>query len=450
MLTDIDWHKVLGPSLAGLEPHELSDLHAAITAHAPRAIRVSDPTDEKQLPFATKPVEWFSRGFLVEIGKRPGGYLNYPAGDYYIQDAGSMLALALCEIQPGQVVLDACSAPGGKSTGLLEQLDGTGFLVANEVIKSRVAVLQDALSNQGYDNYVVANSDLEDMSAKCESVFDCVLVDAPCTGQSMLAKGKQTLAAFSPGQIEHSSQRQARILNAASRLVRPGGRLVYSTCSFSWAENEAIISDFKCAHPHFKSISNPDLARWESESERGCYRLWPHRHPTSGSFAAALIKLDEDSKIEWPVLRQNKAKPKLVQQSAIDLPVALLPQHRLVRRKDSIYLLSDKLSEASFAFEFVGIPIAKEKSKRWEPLHALARLRSLEVASGPHASLLDSEACLYVEGQSIRQTGLKTKGWHVMTWSGRKLGWGKVSNGVVKNHFPKSIRQPAVVVETDG
>lgn len=451
MLADIDWQKVLGPSLAGLDSEELTDFHSAVLAHAPRAIRVANSQVTASLPFSTQPVDWYASGFIVDGNARPGMFIHYPAGDYYIQDAGSMLALALCEIQPGQAVLDACSAPGGKATGLLAQLDGTGFLVSNEVIKSRLPVLQDALANQGYDNYAVTHADLEELNARCDSIFDCVLVDAPCTGQSMLAKGKQTLAAFSSGQIEHSSQRQERILNAASKLVRPGGRLVYSTCSFSWDENEAIVSSFLKSHGNFQSIEIPALQPWHSDSVAGCYRLWPHRHPTSGAFAAVMLKHESDPEQTNEHSRRARRQPqhKTIKESSLGLPVRLLPQHQLYRAKDTVFLVSEHRPASLKDIGYLGIPIAKQRSSRWEPLHPLARLQCLRQQECSRVTLQDTEACLYVEGQSLRLPDLVGKGWQLIEWSGKTLGWAKVSNGVVKNHFPKSCRQQVVASRVD-
>lgn len=242
-MSDINWPYVLGPLLtsANFDAVELADLETAIGQYSSRAVRIH-PSTQAALPFETEPIPWFDRGrWLNDSQCRPGAFLNYAAGDYYIQDAGSMLALALCDAKPGQWICDTCAAPGGKSSGLLEALGGSGLVVSNEVIRSRLEILELTNARTGHSNYVVVNAEVENLADMCSDVFDCVVVDAPCTGQSMLARGKQSLAAFSAKQIQHSAARQQRILRAAAELVKPGGRLVYSTCTFAFAENEEMI-----------------------------------------------------------------------------------------------------------------------------------------------------------------------------------------------------------------
>ncbi len=270
----IDWPRVLGPVLsgqpmecliadAGLQPDEVPELESACFSYARRAIRPRPEVRDGALPFETENVPWFERGRFIKstpegLTARPGAFLQHVVGDYYIQDAGSMLAIALCDVQPGQWVCDTCAAPGGKSTALLEALDGQGLLLANEVIRSRLGILDLTLARAGYGNHLLTNLELETLGAVCDRVFDCVLVDAPCTGQTMVASGKQSLAAFSSNQIEHSSLRQQRILRAASALVKPGGRSVYSTCAFSFAENEQIVLGFLQEHSGWRHGS----AKW--------------------------------------------------------------------------------------------------------------------------------------------------------------------------------------------
>ena len=203
--TEIDWQAVLGPLYGhGVDAQELQILEQAITDRPRRAVRIAASRTLDDLPFEVEPVPWYPAGvFLSAADTRPGAYVHYAAGDYYIQDAGSMLALAVCCIQPGQFVCDTCASPGGKSNDVLQRLAGKGLLVSNEVIAARQAILGLTLSRAGFGNYLVMHQDVQVLGQHLQAGFDCVIVDAPCTGQSMIARGKQTFAAYSKSQIEH-------------------------------------------------------------------------------------------------------------------------------------------------------------------------------------------------------------------------------------------------------
>ncbi len=224
--------EVLGPLASNasgndwFDAAELSRLLDAVGQHGKRGIRIRPSQSLDSLAFETDPVPWSNVGRFMRDGNlRPGSLLQFMAGDYAIQDAASLLPISLMQLQPGQRVLDCCAAPGGKSAAILEQLAGQGGLVSNEVIASRVDTLQLTLARTGYANYVITHQSVdhlaESLSDHDEELFDCVLVDAPCTGQSLVARGKQSLSAFSEHQIAHSAARQQSILRAAVRLVRP-------------------------------------------------------------------------------------------------------------------------------------------------------------------------------------------------------------------------------------
>ncbi|RMF40795.1 MAG: hypothetical protein D6753_10900, partial [Planctomycetota bacterium] len=261
--SDVDWAPILGP-LREMDERVAASRWSAMTRavfdYAPRGLRLRPECSPDDLPFDTIPVDWFPRArWLADGSIRPGGFLQHAAADYYVQDPGSTLAVALCQIEPGQSVFDACAAPGGKSTAILEQLAGAGVLLANEVIHSRVKTLETALQRSGFANWCVMSADLERLPPVLHQRWDCVLVDAPCSGQSLVGKGRQSMSAFAARQVEHCALRQMRILEAAAGLVRPGGRLVYSTCTFSYAENEEMVGRFVESHPGWEPFRLPEL-----------------------------------------------------------------------------------------------------------------------------------------------------------------------------------------------
>lgn len=456
---EIDWQTVLGPVLdegnpGAISRGELAALSEAVGQPPPRAVRVA-PGCELQLPFETREVTWFDRGrVLVDSAVRPGGFLHHSAGCYYVQDSASLLAIALCEIQPGERVCDLCAAPGGKSTAILEELDGTGVLLCNEVIGSRMGPLTTALARTGYANYLTANQDAERLADSLAGDFDCVVVDAPCSGQSMVAKGKQSDASFSEHQVAHSAARQARILRAAARLVRPGGRLIYSTCTFAYAENEGVIADFVEQSPEWSTADGADhLSTYHSPVLEGCYRLWPHRDGCAGGFAAVLrrdaaetqeVKTWRKSRSKWKPIK--KLPDSLRSWTAADALLELDPS-RVFSTSDRLEYVSPLVEDHWIDLAYSAVPLANSKQNRWEPAYASSLLSSAALRTSESIPVDDSQAIRFVAGEPIRSTfDLASGTWCKVTWRGRPLAWGKYAGGVLKNHMPKHLRQ-AVVAE---
>lgn len=447
----IDWPSVLGPLIqesncdGGISTNELAELTQAISEHSRRAIRTRAEQDFESLPFQTEPVPWFSKGrFLSDNSIRPGAFLAYAAGDYYIQDAGSLLALGLANVQAGEWVCDTCAAPGGKASGVLESLEGSGVLIANEVIRSRLELLSLSLARTGQPNYLVTNLELESLGELCEEAFDCVIVDAPCTGQSMLARGKQSLSAFSERQIEHSAARQERILRAASYLVKPGGRLIYSTCTFSYHENEKIIEWFLDHHPDWQPLVDQRFQTWASPIQAGCYRLWPHRQGVDGAFAAALRKLDSQG--EQPVWSSRVSGSRKVVRSRfnpvkVDLPFlqSELSDDQFWQQGSELHWIDPAIPEYWIQAAWSGLEIAQQRGSDWTPSYGSAVTTLPSIAPKNSLSINDAQLANYMTGASVPVDSALV-GWSCVNWNDRKISWGKCVNSVLKNHLPKLLR----------
>ncbi|MCA9131652.1 MAG: hypothetical protein KDA45_00785 [Planctomycetales bacterium] len=460
----IDWEHVLGPILsrgeqglgAGVCAAEIPALERATFAHARRAVRPRPGLDDDELPFPTTVVPWFTGGrFLLPDGRgeaavRPGAFLQHAAGDYYIQDAGSMLALALCDVSPGQWVCDTCAAPGGKSSALLEALDGSGLLLSNEVIASRFTALPWALARAGYGNYLLTQMEVDRLQERCGPRFDRVLVDAPCSGQTMIARGKQSLAAFSRPQIEHSSARQLRILRAAAGLVKPGGRLVYSTCSYSFAENEQVVLAFLSECGGWQARSVPGLERWGSPAAAGCYRLWPHRDGCAGAFAAALQRVEDEPSLslfaQARARRRADSKHWQPRQPGREVSDWLIEREpgQWWQYRNQLHRLSAEIPVEWIPQAAGGACIAENKISRWEPCFGGAMLANSLCTAPQRLELSDDEASRYVAGEALR-CAAPYRDWCLASWRGRPLSWGKLTQKTLKNHFPKSLRQRQLI-----
>jgi 16S rRNA C967 or C1407 C5-methylase (RsmB/RsmF family) len=417
---------------------------SAIRLHAGRNI---------ELPMPAENVAWHPLGRLVPANPRPSQYLAYAAGDFFIQDAGSLLALALIDLQPDHVVCDLCAAPGGKASAILERMGSRGWLLANETIHSRLAPLEYNLARTGNDRYLVSQLDPLPLCMLAPGRFDVVLVDAPCSGQTLVGRGKQSSASFTARQVAHSAARQQRILRAASSLVREGGQLIYSTCTFAIEENEAPIEQLCHEDPHWQPDPHDALAAWESPRMRGCYRLWPHRQPTAGAFAARLRRVGPPAPPPpFPTTDQaSNNKPS----AAKHPPSFRTPRddRRTSHRHESLDqpwgtlrdVIVDTIGQRSFAWPAdvpadlralarSGPEVSYQTGKTWRPSHSLA-LRNSNHWQPDHKQTVDDAAAIrFLSGQPIPTD--TPDHWTLILWRDRPLGWLKGT----RNHLPPHAR----------
>ncbi|MFC3800996.1 RsmB/NOP family class I SAM-dependent RNA methyltransferase [Cohnella sp. GCM10012308] len=255
------------------------------------------------------PVPWAAGAYYTDETERPGKHPYYYAGLYYIQEPSAMLPAELLDPQPGQRVLDLCAAPGGKSTQLAAKMRGTGLLVTNDLATERTKALAKNIERAGISGAVVTNEAPAKLAAAFGATFDRVLVDAPCSGEGMFRKDEDMVRQWDADAPARYAAMQDDIMREAARLVAPGGRLVYSTCTFSPVENEGTIARFLAAHPDFDVVATESPAEWGFAPGRpewlspeeaaalgperaarlaGTVRLWPHRVRGEGHFAALL------------------------------------------------------------------------------------------------------------------------------------------------------------------
>lgn len=430
--------------VAGLGTHALADAEMqsfcdAILSRHWSSLRLRRDVTRDSIPFPLRPVPWYPLGFdSLEPSVRPSRSIHYAAGDFFLQDSGSMLALAACDAddppQPNQLICDLCAAPGGKASALLESIDD-GFLLANEPIKSRIAPLAYNLARTGSDRYCISSFDPELLAGRLGGIFDLVLVDAPCSGQALLGKGKQSLAAVAKTQVEHSASRARRILAAAIDLVRPGGRLVLSTCTFAEAENEAQVS-WLLEMAGVSSLPQPRLADYCSDPTGCSYRLWPHRHDCAGAFAASL-SCDREA----PAAKTERKKRKQRKDST-RLPDELAGwcDHIPKRSKVSgavIWGWPDDAPEWVESISARGPEMSYRTGQTWKPSHDLAVRRDGITGSVPSIEVDEETAFQFLSGQTIP---CHESGWCVVRYQSRPLGWVKASRGIGKNHLPTAAR----------
>jgi 16S rRNA C967 or C1407 C5-methylase (RsmB/RsmF family)/NOL1/NOP2/fmu family ribosome biogenesis protein len=430
--------------LTGLLPeHELTALEQAILSRPPKAIRLrpaaaagSAAHADRTIPFPAEPVPWYPAGRFCLDTHQPGRFLQHAAGEYFIQDAGSMLALRLLNPQPTEWIADVCAAPGGKASAILETVGpGGGFLLANEPIHGRLPPLEYTLARVGFPRFLITDRDPERLEKAWADRFDAVLVDAPCTGQALVGRSRQSEFSFSEDRVAHAAARQRRILAAAAALAAPGGRLIYSTCTFAPAENEHVIAAFLAEHPAWRVEPVADLAAWLSPLAPGGYRLYPHRDRCAGAYA---VRLRHDG-IPTPQSR-GQAAPESDSFAPLTIGDDVVGSTRAgtrIKRPRSWEEWPHDIARLVDEATARGCEIAYQPGKHWMPAHALALRRDPDWLPGSTLDLDDDSAARYLQGLTLPAGPL---GWCVATWRGHPLGWIRGNRDRCNNGLPASAR----------
>ena len=385
------------------------------------------------LPFVGAPVPWEPEGFYYDPETRPGLHVYHEAGVYYLQEASAMAPVALLDPKPGERVCDLCAAPGGKTTQIAGRMLGRGFLVCNEINPKRAKILSRNIERMGVANALVTNEHPETLASRFPGFFDRVLVDAPCSGEGMFRKEEAAVTDWSQETVQMCARRQREILDSAARLVRPGGRLVYSTCTFAPEEDEETVAAFLEAHPEF--TPEPVEAPWFVPGENASYRMWPHKLLGEGHFAAVLRKTQGESG-EVPACPGEKC-PKAWESFAKELDITL-PEGKAVSFGQSLYWAPMELPELNrLKVLRPGLELGTERKGRFEPAHALALwLKTCAVTeSFPPES---PEMKAYLHGDVVPSG---KRGWCLVQAGGYAIGWGKGDGSVLKNHYPKGLRR---------
>lgn len=385
-----------------------------------------------ELPFAEDPVPWEPMGRYYRDTARPGLHPFHEAGVYYLQEASAMSAVALLDPKPGEYICDLCAAPGGKTTQIAGRMMGEGLLLSNEINPKRAKILSRNVERLGVPNALVTNEDPRRLAERFSGFFDRVLIDAPCSGEGMFRKEEAAVADWSPEIVAMCARRQLEILGSGAEMVRPGGRLVYSTCTFSREENEETVRAFLESHPEFtpETVEAP----WFTSGENGSYRLWPHKLLGEGHFAAVLRKTGETPDRELPRKRETGKYP-IWERFAKDLDLCL-PQGDILPFGSELYLVPAEMPELrGLRVLRAGLELGQEKQGRFEPAHALA----LYLKTAKNTLELSEETVgKYLHGDVIPG---KVTGWCLVTVGGYSIGWGKGDGSVLKNHYPKGLRR---------
>jgi len=385
------------------------------------------------LDFVKEPIPWEPMGYYYDRSARPGLHPYHEAGVYYLQEASAMSAVALLEPQPGERICDLCAAPGGKTTQIAGRMGGEGFLLCNEINPKRAKILSRNIERMGVGNALVTNEHPARLAEKYSGFFDRVLIDAPCSGEGMFRKEEAAVTDWSQETVEMCARRQAEILDSGAALVRPGGRLVYSTCTFAPEENEMTIAAFLERHPEF--IPEQTDASWFDKAGEGQFRMLPHKLLGEGHFGAVLRKISGE---ETDTAEEKGVKlPKAWDAFAKELGICL-PAGKGVAFGQSLYWAPEDLpSLRGVKVLRPGLELGELKKDRFEPAHALALwLKTAENCQNLSADSQQIQA--YMHGDVVASG---QRGWCLVTVDGYSIGWGKGDGKVLKNHYPKGLRR---------
>ena len=399
-------------------------------------------------------VPWAKGCYFVEGDARPGLSPLHEGGLFYLQEPSALSAVSVLAPQPGERVLDLCAAPGGKSTQIAGLMQGRGLLVCNEPVPSRAQILSRNVERMGVRNAIVTSAMPAQLAPRFPAFFDRILVDAPCSGEGMFRRQPEARDEWSAGSPRGCADRQLEILEAAAKMLAPGGALVYSTCTFNDTENEGVLARFTAAHPEFalEAFELPGLP----SGSRGYVHLYPHEIRGEGHFVSLLRKAPDA-----PGAPENEEKPrravkpargrgeqaKKAQQPAIAVPEDVLAPgvsfDRLHAAGGSLWALPEGLDDLSrldgLRVLRTGLLLAHAEGKRVEPDHALAMaLTPCEAART--AELDEAQALAYQAGETLELGDLEP-GYTLLTLRGVSLGFGKQAGGVMKNHYPKGLRR---------
>jgi len=373
-------------------------------------------------------------------GWRPGKSPYFLCGLYYIQEPAAMMTAESLPIDPSDIVLDMCAAPGGKSCRTASRLSDNGLLIANDIDPLRAKILSGNVERFGLTNTIVTNVDPAKFPERFNGCFDKIMLDAPCSGEGMLRSKALAEATWSPEKVDQCAAIQTRLIDTAVRLLKPGGLLMYATCTYETKENEDIIR---------YALSHHDLSPMPLEHHEGmdagidmpeAVRLYPHRFIGEGQFYCLLQKnsgTEGTLKTAQPVIAKKETR--LVQDFYKSALNVRMPQ-RLHVNKNHVYAWPN-VSPDTKGLKVLrnGLYVGELKKNRFEPSYALALSLGGEDAGLSYDFAEDDEALVqYIAGEALEARG--GRGYGLITCDGLPLSFFKESN-MIKNLFPKGLRR---------
>ncbi len=385
--------------------------------------------------FKIEPISYDSAGFYIQekLGKHP----LHHAGAFYIQEPSAMFTVNCTTFSGSENVLDMCASPGGKSIQIANRIPN-GTLVSNEINKSRCEVLYSNIERMGLKNVIIANDSPENIASAYQNCFDVVLVDAPCGGEGMFRRGEDVVKTWNASLKDMCASRQLNILLQADKALKQGGKLIYSTCTYSYEENEGVIKQFL-------AIRNYKLVNINFPFDRGVglvetVRLYPHKVRGEGQFVALLIKLGENTTANSPAFKPQKFD-KEMQIANKFIEKTLKNKHNLIKFGNFYYIPANTaLIRPNVNYLSVGVRAGEVRKGVFVPNHYLFSAFGSEAVNQIELNFNSLEAKKYIRGETLNVNG-NYDGYGAIIFNGCPIGGFKLSNGQFKNHYPKGLRE---------
>lgn len=401
---------------------------------------------ENMADFDYSPIPKIDNGYYVRNFRFGNHILNH-AGVIYSQEPSAMYPVELLDIQENDIVLDVCSAPGGKSIQILEKLNNTGLLVSNEIVYNRSKILFENLSKMGFNNYIITCNSPKDFENKSFK-FDKILIDAPCGGEGMFRKENFDFKAYKLINIETNAKRQLSILNSMKNLLKKGGRMVYSTCTYDIQENEQVVLNFLKENPDYHLVKINDYedvlangVKLENSNTDYTFRRYPHLHNGEGQFMAVLER-DGEEEVVYDDFKCNGfggvyRKEMQILNSAFKGVADISSLHFV--RKDNTYftLAKDIMDFENINILTTGCVVGTYNKNTFKIHHNFYHVYGDLFYNKVY--LDDNNVYKYLHGEEI-DVDIQTNNIVSVYYQNFSLGGGKVVGGKLKNYYDKDLR----------
>ena len=405
-------------------------------------------------PWPLERVPWISNGFYYDGEKyQPAKHPYYFAGLYYLQEPSAMTPADRLPVRPGDRVLDVCAAPGGKATELGAKLEGRGVLAANDLSSSRAKGLLKNLELFGIGNVMILSEEPGKLIPYFREYFDKILIDAPCSGEGMFRKDRKMIRAWEEHGPEYFSKIQRSIITQAAQMLKPGGMLLYSTCTFSAKENEQTIEYLLREYPEFDICEidgyegfrpgMPEVTESKDPRLKKTVRIFPHHMKGEGHFLALLKKNAGSGDLPVPEEPKSRGSQKKIPDELREFLSGIrrpFDPSCLDFRGEKVYYMPEGLPPLNgIRFLRTGLLLGELKKKRFEPSQALAmNLKKDEYLYTIDFPVSDERVVKYLKGDTLDVEDLtspKEKGWYLVCVDGYPLGFGKLTNQMLKNKY---------------